>query len=101
MARYVDIEPVINQTKFEMLHDKEANSIVKACTLAMLYVLKDIPVADVAPVVRCGNCKYKVSNGDVLYCRNKRGLTVIQNTNNYCNYGVKMGGEDGERNADA
>lgn len=97
MAKYVDIEPLINQTEFEMLHDKEANSIVKTCTLAMLYVIKDIPVADVAPVkhgewlqtniFKCSECGYSFE---------PEGYTAYFN---YCpNCGAKMDGKAGEHN---
>ncbi len=96
MARYVDIEPLINRTEFEILH--ETNLKVTACANAILYVIKDIPAADVVPVrhgawvqtdiFKCSECGYSFE---------PEGYTAYFN---YCpSCGAKMDGKDGEHNA--
>ncbi len=95
MSRYVDIESFINQTEAEIL--REEDSKVAACKLVMLYVIKDIPVADVAPVkhgewvqtdiFKCSECGYSFE---------PEGYTAYFN---YCpNCGAKMDGKVGGEN---
>ncbi len=88
MPRYVDIEPTISQTESDLQH--EENPTLAACTLAMLYVIKDIPVADVAPV------KHGEWMGSV--CSTCGESTSFYYDCRYCpQCGAKMDGKDGER----
>lgn len=95
MARYVDIEPLINQTEYEIT--KEANLRVKACSLAILCVLKDLPVADVVPVVRCKDCKHfqKIKGYANMCDKFSEAFFNSREENDYCSYGVR---KDGEQN---
>lgn len=63
---------------------------------AAIEEIKTIPAADVAPVVRCGECKYsanaRVNEKGFLICP-ASGMEITDN--DYCSYGARMGG-DGE-----
>ena len=41
-----------------MFHDKYGALCSQDALFAILMTLKDVPAADVVPVVRCGECKY-------------------------------------------
>ncbi len=91
MDKFINADRIIK----DIQNDNKENYNKKDWTSEqVVMLLKHAPAADVVPVIRCQNCKYKTSNGDVLYCR--RGLTVIQNAKNYCNYGVTKDDENND-----
>lgn len=53
--------------------------------------IRELPAADVAPVVRCKDCTcaelYEGSEG--LYCMNIAGLCTYVMDDDYCSYGVR------------
>lgn len=52
-------------------------------------LISDLPAADVAPVVRCKDCKYfGLNDENVPYCSNRFGLDDPE-PNGFCNYGRK------------
>ena len=52
-------------------------------------LIESVPAADVAPVVRCKNCKYfGLNDENVPYCLNPFGLDDPE-PNGFCNYGRK------------
>lgn len=59
-------------------------------------LLADMPSADVAPVVRCKDCKYWQDNNDGYpheECRWGHGETP--DANDFCSYGERRGERDG------
>lgn len=57
---------------------------------AAMDVIKRLPAADVAEVVRCKDCKHKlrtVANG-VVICREKHGM-VRPSLDDFCSYGER------------
>lgn len=76
MAEYIKREAVIDL----ITHRYENPEI---CT----QEINSIPAADVAPVVRCQDCKYCFCNHDGhIQCSNSMGL-ICPAHNAYCNYG--------------
>ncbi len=55
-------------------------------------ILKKVPTADVVAVVRCRDCKYKITanfNGEILIgCSNPSGLVDIC-ADGFCSYGER------------
>lgn len=49
--------------------------------------LRDLPSADVVPVVRCRDCRYHVA---IDKCCHPDGLLCAKD-NNFCNYGERKG----------
>ena len=55
-------------------------------------IIRELPAANVAEVVRCKDCKYKVrtiANGIVL-CAEKHGM-IRPHENDFCSYGERRG----------
>ena len=64
---------------------------------AAMDVIKRLPAADVAEVVRCKDCKHKlrtVANG-VVICREKHGM-VRPSLDDFCSYGERREGGNGD-----
>ena len=85
MAEYIEREAALQicekeyQERLEMLDycgDTVAWNIAGA--------IKGIPAADVAPVVRCKDCKYRA---DRLYCRLRETPYIVTNVD-FCSFGV-------------
>ena len=51
-------------------------------------ILTDIPAADVAPVVRCRDCKHLGTFRGKLYCRHNCGI-VEPKENDFCSRGER------------
>ena len=67
---------------------------------AAMDVIKRLPAADVAEVVRCKDCKHKlrtVANG-VVICREKHGM-VRPSLDDFCSYGEYQTNTGGSNNA--
>ena len=97
MARYVDAdEPMIRLNNLAATlseHKDEFLQVMYAAT-----VLEKLPTADVAPVVRCKDCKRcakrRTKRGNLMYFCSLIGGNIdaaYQVTpGHYCSYGVKM-----------
>lgn len=88
MPRYIDIEPYEKHGHACMLYAAEGRRLLQTLT-------SEIPTADVAPVVRCKDCKHaqfgKNSFGLYAFCINDvSGLTQLKNyENDFCSYGER------------
>ena len=51
-------------------------------------VIDDVPAADVAPVVRCEDCKHLGTFRGKLYCRHNCGV-VEPKEDDFCSYGER------------
>lgn len=51
--------------------------------------VKDMPVVDAVPVVRCADCIYLVNAPCDQYCSNSGGLRIVF-ADAYCPYGKKV-----------
>lgn len=59
-------------------------------------VIRGVPAADVAPVVRCKDCAYSIlyEDSEGLYCTNICNLLTRVMDDDYCSYGERKGGGD-------
>lgn len=59
-------------------------------------LLKSFPTADVVEVVRCKDCKHKITanfNGEILIgCDNKSALMDVYSNDSFCSYGKRREG---------
>ena len=53
-----------------------------------LQIIKDLPAADVAPVVRCKGCKYRTENGNCGHPRH-HGILPSAYPYDFCSYGER------------
>lgn len=62
------------------------------CAWGAREAINALPSADVAPIVRCGRCKYWQDNdGDYGYCYAKdgQGFGHAWDKNDFCSYGER------------
>lgn len=87
MAEYIDREELLTH-QYNASH---SNWPQLAEMVVGVEDIEDAPAADVAPVVRCKECKW--AGGDfVCY----RGVMVQHKPEDFCSYGERRGGgEDG------
>ena len=59
------------------------------------FLIQMLPAEDVAPVVRCKDCKHYEYSGRLerLVCGYHRGWWVGMNENDYCSYGERRDDE--------
>lgn len=94
MPRYIDADIAHEeieklQTELESNNDtiwKKNKPIYKGLCYAR-GIINETPTADVAEVVRCGNCKY-YHQGVVTRCTNPKGLKAPSDYG-YCSYGKR------------
>ena len=55
--------------------------------------IRKLPAADVAPVVRCRDCKHRTEYGNCGHPRQK-GVLPSAYPYDFCNYGERRGGGD-------
>ena len=87
MAEYIEREALDKALTVAATHDKDKNRRTWAKAICVLH---DIPAADVAPVVRCKDCKYWQDNNDGYpheECRWWHGETPY--ANDFCSYGER------------
>ena len=56
-----------------------------------IYALENVPAADVAPVVRCCDCKYHHDCG-THFC-DRLGMDCPDDSEFFCKYGARMDGD--------
>ena len=94
MAEYIDREALIAEFKRMKLGE---NSFIERVFADGVYaIIEQFPAADVAPVVRCKDCKYLVnatvnSNG-FLICN---AIDMEIAPEDFCSYGECREGKDG------
>ena len=94
MARYIDADKIItdaiNERKFIFaMEDAKRNEIIYRTVYKDLYeFIESQPTADVAEVVRCGECKkWKINPNNLYggYCRHCEGASI----DHFCSYGER------------
>ena len=100
MAEYIEREAIM---KFPMRKDRCDNECVNKYVIfgieLVLRHIENLPAADVAPVVRCKDCKHLVAvnvNGKGIPTCRMSGMEVAPAE--FCSYGEKMDG--GNTNAE-
>ncbi len=87
MAEYIEREALI--TKFKKMELGEHGLIERLFADGVYAVIAAFPAADVAPVVRCKDCKHsrETADGRGLFCSVwGRGWHWVQ-PDGFCNYG--------------
>lgn len=98
MAEYIDRDALVRQIICNIAeyvgapddvlkHDEQCNYAIN--------MIEDAPAADVAPVVRCKDCKYWQDNNDGYpheECRWGHGETP--DANDFCSHGERKDGDD-------
>lgn len=99
MAEYIDLEKLLAKID-EAFFGTDPDGKEQIGVLKCRAIIREIPTADVAPVVRCKDCAhtslYKDSEG--LYCTNICGLYTYVMDDDYCSYGERMDGDAERRN---
>ena len=84
MAEYIERGAALREAKYAAVRGLDPVAFVE-----------DVPVADVAPVVRCKDCKYWQDNNDGYpheECRWGHGETP--DANDFCSYGERKEGAE-------
>ena len=82
MDEYIEREAVL----------KEAESRIMwgASAAAVYELIRDAPAADVAPVVRCRDCKhYEIHKPKVLENCERKGYIIPMKPDDFCSYGER------------
>lgn len=92
---YIEREEIIKRIKLRIDdYSRDCNSFAPKMVLAykeFLYMVENLPTADVQEVVRCKDCSY--------FCKatvNKKGFLICPTSgmditnNDFCSYGAKM-----------
>ena len=77
MAEYIEREALR-----DALYDADA------ITMQGVKILNQFPTADVVPVVRCRECKWKYEGYDQYCCIKHTGMVLIT-PDSFCSYGEK------------
>ena len=88
MAEYIERSVAI--AKFTALEVTEPNATMADAR----RVLADIPAADVAPVVRCKDCKHSWEDIGGLCCSHGVCVDITVPDDFYCAYGIRKEGEE-------
>ena len=95
MSDYIDRQAALDaiQAEREYMTRREEWLAEHILTHCGYRIIEDLPAADVEPVVRCKDCKYR--NGD--YCHNYDGFAHFDHffvqMDDYCSRGARMDGE--------
>lgn len=85
MAEYIDRGTAI--AKLTALEVTEPNATMTSAK----RLLADMPAADVAPVVRCKDCKYNVGTKK---CLNPDSFFAVPKDDDFCSYGERKEGAE-------
>lgn len=91
MAEYIERKALDKALTAAAAQDKDKNRRTWAKAICVLH---DLPATDVAPVVRCKDCKYWQDNNDGYpheECRWGHGETP--EANDFCSYGERKDGD--------
>lgn len=97
MAEYIDREAAIKAAQDGA--DEWDCGLSVTRDAAISRELKKVPAADVAPVVRCKDCKYwnreRISCEGLARCNTGEGGIRFRQRNDFCSIGARMdGGQD-------
>lgn len=85
---YIDVDKFAEEIcKFPAIDEHSANAVIS--------LLRSQTTADVAEVVRCGDCTYAHYNKDAkaFSCKRRDWYSEFVRPTDFCNHGVKMDGE--------
>lgn len=101
MAEYIDREALF--AEFDRLGLGEHSIVEKVFSIGVRTIIAGMPAADVAPVVRCKDCKWFADNngGDWFGCWLFQTIQIIPEDepkpDDFCSYGeLKMDGGDSD-----
>ena len=87
MAEYIDREALLQKVW-------DADTRIGYVQVVDVGDILDMPVADVAPVVRCKDCKYYYECG-VNFC-DRLGMDCPGDSDFFCSYGERKNGGDND-----
>jgi len=87
MTEYIDREAALALVRPDDPNDKRCAVTVETAKRLIRHVLTAAPAADVAPVVRCKDCKYSYEDIDGLTCVYGPCVDCTVPEDFYCKYG--------------
>jgi hypothetical protein len=101
MTEYIERKALDKALTAAAAHDKDKNRRTWAKAICILH---DLPAADVAPVVRCKDCKHSTLPSELTQRYGKPGTLTCHNmhapsnrrnvgSNDFCSYGARMDGD--------
>lgn len=90
MTNYIDREALI--AEFKRLKLGENSFIERVFADGVYAIIEQFPAADVAPVVRCKDCKYYYECG-VNFC-DRLGMDCPGDSDFFCSYGERKDGAE-------
>ena len=93
MVEYIEREALLQDIEGSVCFTAKTGTISPEMRGANKVIdrIKCAPVANVAPVVRCKDCKWLYDEMDDYCCRSHRGLVRICE-NSFCSYGERKDG---------
>ena len=92
MAEYIDRAAAV---KSVLRMRRPENSVAQNRMLSIIQMdMLKLPAADVAPVVRCKDCKY---NRGSKKCLNPDSFFAVPKDDDFCSYGERKGKNETER----
>lgn len=88
MAEYIEREALDKALTAAAINDENKNCNTWSNAIGVLYTL---PAADVAPVVRCKDCKHHYDCG-IHFC-NRLGMDCPDDSDFFCSYGERKDGD--------
>ena len=89
MTEYIDREAALALVRPDDPNDKRCAVTVETAKRLIRHVLTAAPAADVAPVVRCKDCKYSYEDIDGLTCVYGPCVDCTVPEDFYCKYGER------------
>ena len=97
MTEYIDREAALALVRPDDPNDKRCAVTVETAKRLIRHVLTAAPAADVAPVVRCKDCKFgdydSKPDGAMVCLRTKDGFW--RKETDFCSYGERKAIDDG------
>lgn len=89
MTEYILRSYIRKMAMFEMAYTMETETDAAV----VLRLIEDAPAADVAPVVRCKDCKYYKPDEYEFGCGCDGGLVYVKANDDFCSYGERRAGK--------
>lgn len=105
MAEYFEREAALALVQPDAPEDEKAAVTIATAKKLVRSIVLRTPAADVAPVVRCKDCKHSTLPSELtqrygkpstLTCHNMHAPSNRRNvgSNDFCSYGARMDGDD-------
>lgn len=89
MAEYIERKSLIDE--FDRLGLGDHSFVERVFSDGVRTIIAGIPAADVAPVVRCKDCKHHYDCG-IHFC-NRLGMDCPDDSDFFCSYGERKDGD--------